>query len=169
MVAQPSRSKYFRLLDASVPPKPPPPPPTVDCSASNSLLQPIRDLALNWDIDVASALEDYLDDLEGISITLGEELRTAVTDPLAGDDAESVNFAEAALLIQVRAPSQALVRADVGRNISCPLTHAMAPPALLPLPGVGAHLQQESRVLVPARAPHSRHPLVAEASEQQGD
>ena len=60
-------------------------------------------MAKNWDIDVASALEDYLEDLEGISITLGEELRSAVTDPLAsGDDAESVNFAEAALLIQVR-------------------------------------------------------------------
>ena len=26
------------------------------------LLQPIRDLALNWDIDVASELEQYLDE-----------------------------------------------------------------------------------------------------------
>ena len=67
------------------------------------LLQPIRDLALNWDIDVASALEDYLEDLEGLQITLGEELRNVVNDPLAGDDedGESVNFAQAALLIQV--------------------------------------------------------------------
>jgi len=66
-----------------------------------SLLEPIRDLAKNWDIDVASALEDYLEELEGISITLGDELRSAVTDPLAGDDSDTVNFAEAALLIQV--------------------------------------------------------------------
>ena len=68
-----------------------------------SLLQPIRDLALNWDIDVASSLEDYLDELEGITITLGEELRTAVHDPLA-DDAGDINFAQAALLIQVNFP-----------------------------------------------------------------
>jgi len=63
------------------------------------LLQPIRDLAVNWDIDVAAYLEDYLGDLENLTITLGEELRNAVTDPLV-DDGE-VNFAEAALLIQV--------------------------------------------------------------------
>lgn len=66
------------------------------------LLQPIRDLALNWDIDIAAALEEYLDDLEGITVTIGEELRSAITDPLSVDaDADSINFAEAALLIQV--------------------------------------------------------------------
>jgi condensin-2 complex subunit H2 len=59
------------------------------------LLQPIRDLALNWDINIASALEEYLDDIEGITISLGDELRHALTN-----DAESINFAEAALLIQ---------------------------------------------------------------------
>lgn len=48
-----------------------------------------RDLAQNWDVDIASSLEDYLEDLEDITITLG-------------GGASKVNFAEAALLIQVR-------------------------------------------------------------------
>ena len=66
-----------------------------------TLLQPIRDLAQNWSIDVASALGDYLEELDGITVTLGEELREAVTDPLTSDDAtDTVNFAQAALLIQ---------------------------------------------------------------------
>lgn len=34
-----------------------------------SLLNPIRDLAKNWSIDIASELEDYLNDLESIKIT----------------------------------------------------------------------------------------------------
>ena len=48
----------------------------------------IRDLAQNWDVDIASSLEDYLEDLEDITITLD-------------GGASKVNFAEAALLIQV--------------------------------------------------------------------
>lgn len=51
------------------------------------LLQPIRDLAQNWNVDIASSLEDYLQDLEEIKITLD-------------GGASKVNFAEAALLIQ---------------------------------------------------------------------
>lgn len=47
-----------------------------------------RDLAQNWDVDIASSLEDYLEDLEDITITLD-------------GGASKVNFAEAALLIQV--------------------------------------------------------------------
>lgn len=47
-----------------------------------------RDLAQNWNVDIASSLEDYLEDLEEITITLD-------------DGASKVNFAEAALLIQV--------------------------------------------------------------------
>lgn len=47
-----------------------------------------RDLAQNWDVDIATSLEDYLEDLEEITITLD-------------DGASKVNFAEAALLIQV--------------------------------------------------------------------
>jgi len=51
------------------------------------LLQPIRDLALNWDIDVASELEQYLDEIEGVEFQFE-------------GTAETLNFAEAALLIQ---------------------------------------------------------------------
>ncbi|CAB1110484.1 unnamed protein product [Ectocarpus sp. CCAP 1310/34] len=51
------------------------------------ILQPIRDLAQNWDVDIATSLEDYLEDLEHITITLD-------------GGASKVNFAEAALLIQ---------------------------------------------------------------------
>eukprot|EP01080_Neovahlkampfia_damariscottae_P010762 gene10762-3381_t len=53
----------------------------------SSLLNPIRDLAKNWSIDIASELEEYLGDLENIKITLDGGKTT-------------VNFAEAALIIQ---------------------------------------------------------------------
>lgn len=53
------------------------------------LLQPIRDLASNWDIDIAAELEEYLEELEGITFAIE-------------DVGPSLNFAEAALLIQVR-------------------------------------------------------------------
>jgi len=51
------------------------------------LLQPIRDLAQNWNIDIAQDLENYLDQLDNIQVSVdgGQSL---------------VNFAEAALLIQ---------------------------------------------------------------------
>jgi hypothetical protein len=52
------------------------------------LLQPIRDLAANWDIDIAAELEEYLEELEGITFAVE-------------DCGPSLNFAEAALLIQV--------------------------------------------------------------------
>jgi len=51
------------------------------------LLQPIRELAANWDVDIADSLTDYLFELEKVRITLN-------------GSASSVNFAEAALLIQ---------------------------------------------------------------------
>ena len=35
-----------------------------------ALLQPIRDLAKNWQIDVARDLEDYLEELETIQVSL---------------------------------------------------------------------------------------------------
>ncbi|XP_041819786.1 condensin-2 complex subunit H2 [Chelmon rostratus] len=51
------------------------------------LLQPIRELTKNWDIDVASELNDYLEELDEMCITFdGGNTR--------------LNFAEAALLIQ---------------------------------------------------------------------
>ncbi|KAK0150281.1 Condensin-2 complex subunit H2 [Merluccius polli] len=51
------------------------------------LLQPIRELTKNWDIDVASELNDYLEELDEMCITFdGGKIK--------------LNFAEAALLIQ---------------------------------------------------------------------
>ena len=51
------------------------------------LLQPIRDVAENFNIDLAHELEDYLSELESITISFdGGQTR--------------LNFAEAALLIQ---------------------------------------------------------------------
>ena len=50
------------------------------------LLEPIRDLAQNWSIDVAAELEEYLSELEAITISF--------------EDGQQLNFAEAALLIQ---------------------------------------------------------------------
>lgn len=54
----------------------------------NIVMCVFRDLAKNWDVDIASSLEDYLEDLEDITITLD-------------GGGTKVNFAEAALLIQV--------------------------------------------------------------------
>ncbi|CAL1534734.1 unnamed protein product [Lymnaea stagnalis] len=53
----------------------------------SNILQPIRDLAKNWDVDIAHSLEEYLEDLEKIQITFDE-------------GATTLNFSEAALLIQ---------------------------------------------------------------------
>ncbi|KAG1662141.1 hypothetical protein FOA52_011014 [Chlamydomonas sp. UWO 241] len=50
------------------------------------LLKPIRDLAENWNIDIASELEDYLAQLDQVVYSF--------------DGGKSVDFAEAALLIQ---------------------------------------------------------------------
>ncbi|CAM9617460.1 unnamed protein product [Chrysoparadoxa australica] len=55
------------------------------------LLQPIRDLAANWDIDVAASLEGYLEELENVTISL---------ESPDGSGPQKLNFAEAALLIQ---------------------------------------------------------------------
>ena len=54
-----------------------------------SLCDGCRDIAENWDIDVAKELEDYLDELESVTITFD-------------GGKTNLNFAEAALLIQVR-------------------------------------------------------------------
>ncbi|XP_031572907.1 condensin-2 complex subunit H2-like [Actinia tenebrosa] len=56
-------------------------------SKYNFLLQPIRDLTKNWDIDVAAQLEEYLNEIEKIQISFDGGKTT-------------MNFAEAALLIQ---------------------------------------------------------------------
>ncbi|KAL4092620.1 hypothetical protein PRIC1_011612 [Phytophthora ramorum] len=60
------------------------------------LLQPIRDLSKNWNIDLASELEEYMDKLENLSIAFDPEDGASIDR-----DGDSVmNFAEAALLIQ---------------------------------------------------------------------
>jgi condensin-2 complex subunit H2 len=56
-------------------------------SRYKSLIQPIKDLAANWDVDIADSLTDYLEELENLRISLD-------------DGQTSLNFAEAALLIQ---------------------------------------------------------------------
>ncbi|XP_041728393.1 condensin-2 complex subunit H2-like [Coregonus clupeaformis] len=59
---------------------------TVDTRFAH-LLQPIRELTKNWDIDVASELADYLEELDEMCISFDGGKTT-------------LNFAEAALLIQ---------------------------------------------------------------------
>ena len=52
-----------------------------------ALIQPIKDIAANWDIDIADSLTEYLEELESLRISI--------------DGGKSnLNFAEAALLIQ---------------------------------------------------------------------
>lgn len=51
------------------------------------LLAPIRDMATNWNIDIATELEEYLDELASINFSLD-------------DGSTNLNFAEAALMIQ---------------------------------------------------------------------
>jgi len=51
------------------------------------LLQPLKELAGNWDIDIAHGLTEYLEELESLRVTLD-------------GGKSSLNFAEAALLIQ---------------------------------------------------------------------
>ncbi|XP_064603130.1 condensin-2 complex subunit H2-like [Liolophura sinensis] len=51
------------------------------------ILQPIRDLTKNWDVDIANHLEEYLDEIESISVTFD-------------GGATTMNFSEAALVIQ---------------------------------------------------------------------
>lgn len=58
------------------------------------LLNPIRDLAKNWDIDVANSLEEYLDELSLVKFNENPDQNSRCHDK------GSLNFAEAALLIQ---------------------------------------------------------------------
>lgn len=69
-----------------------------DASARFSgLINPIRDLALNWDVDIAHTLEDYLEELD--QIRLPAHL-LASASPGSSSALQNLNFAEAALLIQ---------------------------------------------------------------------
>ena len=61
------------------------------------LLGPIRDLVENWNVSIASDLEDYLETLEELHISF----ERVPTIPASSDrDQKALNFAEAALLIQ---------------------------------------------------------------------
>ncbi|ETN14706.1 hypothetical protein PPTG_22183 [Phytophthora nicotianae INRA-310] len=61
------------------------------------LLQPIRDLSKNWNIDLASELEEYMDKLENLNIAFDPEDGASIAN---GEEPGVMNFAEAALLIQ---------------------------------------------------------------------
>jgi condensin-2 complex subunit H2 len=82
------------------------------------LLQPIRDLASNWDVDIAAELEEYLEELEALTFTIkggggeggeaAEEAAAAAAEAPTQTQTQAdetngrlpLNFAEAALLIQ---------------------------------------------------------------------
>uniref|UniRef100_A0AAV1TB65 Condensin-2 complex subunit H2 n=1 Tax=Peronospora matthiolae TaxID=2874970 RepID=A0AAV1TB65_9STRA len=65
------------------------------------LLQPLRDLSKNWNIDLATELEDYMDKLETLSIAFDPESGSAqISRDGEGGATGVMNFAEAALLIQ---------------------------------------------------------------------
>ena len=56
-------------------------------SRFNHLLKPIRELADNWSLNIASYLENYLEEIESFNVSIDGGKTT-------------LNFAEAALLIQ---------------------------------------------------------------------
>jgi hypothetical protein len=59
----------------------------MEAARFSKFLQPLKDLATNWNIDVAKDLEEYLDELEGLKVSFDGGKST-------------LNFAEASLLIQ---------------------------------------------------------------------
>ena len=70
------------------------------------LLQPIRDLAQNWHIDLASELEDYLHELERLTVNIDSTTHSQLAQSSqhsgsgGSGGAAQLNFVEAALLIQ---------------------------------------------------------------------
>lgn len=63
-------------------------------------LQPIRDLADNWNIDLALELEEYLQELQDINIVIDADTLRTAGSASASSASVTLNFAEAALLIQ---------------------------------------------------------------------
>ena len=68
------------------------------------LLQPIRDLAQNWHIDLATELEDYLQELDSLTVLI-DPSPSSLSSPTSSSSSPAssslpLNFAEAALLIQ---------------------------------------------------------------------
>ena len=64
------------------------------------LLQPIRDLAQNWHIDLAQELEDYLHELDSTTVSVDPSPSLLSSSAPSSAALSSLNFAEAALLIQ---------------------------------------------------------------------
>lgn len=69
------------------------------------LLQPIRDLAENWNIDVAAELEDYLKEVWPfyfycLTLTVFYVFKISTLEFAFEGTSGTLNFAEAALLIQ---------------------------------------------------------------------
>ena len=65
----------------------PPSAAAADDQRFHHLLAPLRDLAKNWNIDIATDLEEYLEELDKVTISFE-------------GGQKNLNFAEAALLIQ---------------------------------------------------------------------
>ncbi|ETM00457.1 hypothetical protein L917_02820, partial [Phytophthora nicotianae] len=81
-------------LAAAHPVRSPSSPPSRLPSSSSSLS---RDLSKNWNIDLASELEEYMDKLENLNIAFDPEDGASIAN---GEEPGVMNFAEAALLIQ---------------------------------------------------------------------
>lgn len=74
-----------------------------------SLLQPLRDLADNWNIDIARELEQYIELLEGATFTVG-------------DGGPRLNFAEG-LLLSLPTTHTHTGPAVFSHAVLCPTTH----------------------------------------------
>ena len=61
------------------------------------LLKPLRDMAENWEVDIALVLEQYLEILNEMEFAFDEGSRE---DGLPGDPGKKFSFAEAAYIIQ---------------------------------------------------------------------
>ena len=94
----------------------------------------IRDLATNWNINIAHELEEYLDQLENVSIAFPDPEDEEEMEPMfqSQNGGNLLNFAEAALLIQVR--TVALMSHTMKLSVCCP--------------GHDEHLQSQSRVFI---------------------
>ncbi|GAB9467123.1 Condensin-2 complex subunit h2 [Globisporangium polare] len=84
---------------------------SAESSRFTHLLQPIRDLSKNWNIDLAQELEEYLDELEHLNIAFDPQddgdasssqqfSQSSIASSQGTGGARVMNFAEAALLIQ---------------------------------------------------------------------
>lgn len=70
--------------------------------AALATLQPLRDLARNWDVDVASCLEEYLQELAGMHPHQLQKIaeKAAANPDATTSDGDVPNFAHAALILQ---------------------------------------------------------------------